>query len=107
MMMDDIEKVIEGLEDYEPYARDLSNVTVKSGLFLDALELLKKMKSTIGMKIDANGMVFTATGDAQKGEERGLALGQAMMREKIEREIIRRGLMSDSIREVFKTVSID
>jgi len=45
--MTDRERIIKGLEDYEPYARDLPCVTVKSGLFLDTLELVKKQEKQI------------------------------------------------------------
>ena len=45
--MTDREQIIKGLEDYEPYARDLPCVTVKSGLFLDTLELLKEQEKQI------------------------------------------------------------
>ena len=42
--MADLEKVIKAAEDYEPYARVLTNLTVKGDLFLDMLALLKSQE---------------------------------------------------------------
>ena len=42
--MPDREKIIKNFEDYEPYARVLSVVTIKSWVYLDALELLKEQE---------------------------------------------------------------
>lgn len=41
----DREKIISAFEDYEPYAHDLPAVTMKSRVYLDALELLKEQKA--------------------------------------------------------------
>lgn len=45
--MSNLEEIIKCLEDYEPYARYLPCVTVKSGLFLDTLELVKEQGKQI------------------------------------------------------------
>lgn len=41
------QEVIEALEDYEPYAHDLPVVTIKSGVFLAALEALKEQEYVV------------------------------------------------------------
>ena len=38
------DKVIKELENYEPYAKGLSNVTVKSSVILNAIALLKEQE---------------------------------------------------------------
>lgn len=43
----DREKVISYFADYEPYARDLPAVTIKSRVYLDALSLLKEQDEKI------------------------------------------------------------
>lgn len=72
----------------------------------DALELLKKSSSTLGITQTATSLIFTATGDAKQGEERGVLLGKAVMYETISQALVRRGLMTKEIREVIKGISI-
>lgn len=45
--MPDREKVIKAAEDYEPYARVFTNLTVKGDLFLDMLTLLKEQETML------------------------------------------------------------
>ena len=45
--MTDREKVLNDFADYEPYARDLPAVTIKSRVYLDALELLREQSKKI------------------------------------------------------------
>ena len=76
-------------------------------LIWDTLELLKELSSTLGIVQTADKIIFTSTGDAAKGEARGLMLGKAMMRDEIEREIILRNMMTDELREIFRQVKIE
>ena len=48
--MTDREKVIKELENYEPYANGLSNVTIKSSVILNALALLKEQEMVTVVK---------------------------------------------------------
>lgn len=45
--MPDREKVIKAAEDYEPYARVFTNMTVKGDLFLDMLTMLKEQEAVV------------------------------------------------------------
>lgn len=45
--MSDRAEIIEAFADYEPYARDLPAVTIKSGVYLDTLEHLKRQEEII------------------------------------------------------------
>lgn len=45
--MTDREKIIKNFEDYEPYARNFPAITIKSGLYLEALALLNEQKAKI------------------------------------------------------------
>lgn len=40
--MTDREKIVEAYADYEPYARDMPCVTIKSRVYMDVLDLLKR-----------------------------------------------------------------
>ena len=69
--MTDIEK-IEAFADYEPYAHDLPCVTIKSKVYLDALELLKEyavIKETISDGIHETAKMFRRTADEQEEEK--------------------------------------
>lgn len=46
----DRKKILESIEDYEPYARDLPCVTIKSGLILDVISLLKEQERLLRKK---------------------------------------------------------
>ena len=111
--MPDIDKVIKGFEccvlphdcsDDCPYSNTNSFCT--NSLHKDALELLKELKSnsTIGMQITGNGITFISTGDAKQGEERGLMLGKAYMKEHIEKELLYKNLLTDEIREIMNRI---
>ena len=112
--MPDVEKVSYGLRcicygDVEckecPYAKDGSGwYDCKSNCAKDALELLKEQQSTLGIVQTANSITFTSTGDAKKGEERGLMLGKEYMREHIEKELLYKHLLTDEIRKVIKGI---
>ena len=67
----------------------------------DALALIEEQGSLLGMQQTANGITFLSTGTAQQGEERGLLLGKAFMHERLEKELLHRGLLTDEIRTVF------
>lgn len=47
MGMTEREKVIKDFADYEPYARNFPAITIKSGLYLEALALLNEQKAKI------------------------------------------------------------
>jgi hypothetical protein len=69
--------------------------------FVDsALALLKEQESTLGIRQTVDGITFISTGTAKQGEERGLVLGKALMREWLEKELLYRGLLTDDIRTV-------
>ena len=116
MEMSKLEKVIKGLECCSntgkgrcessdcPYWID--SICCIDEMQSDALELLKELSSTIGIVQTATSLTFTATGDAKKGEERGLLLGKAEMYETISQALVRRGLMTKEVREVIKGISI-
>ena len=67
----------------------------------DAKQLLEESQSAIGFVQTADSISFISTGDAQKGEERGMALGKLMMYEWIKKEISKRGLMTHELQSVF------
>ena len=68
---------------------------------------LRAEKSTIGIRQTATGIEFISTGDAKKGEERGILLGRATMYEEIKRAVIQRGIMNDELRRIFLATRID
>ena len=70
-------------------------------LAADALELIKKLSSTIGITQTATGISIIATGRAEEGMKMGLDYGKAEMHERLGVELIRRGLMTKEIRKVF------
>jgi len=71
----------------------------------ETLALLKEHEaSTLGMKITADGITFTAEGDAKQGEQRGLLLGKTMMLEHIEKELLYENLLTDEVRAVLDRV---
>ena len=61
---------------------------------------LKEQESTLGIRQTVDGITFISTGTAKQGEERGLVLGKALMREWLEKELLYRGLLTDDIRTV-------
>lgn len=73
-------------------------------LALDVVNMLVEKDSTLGMKIDANGIKFTSTGDAKQGEERGCFLGKAVMYEMIEKELLWKGLLTPQISAVLNEI---
>lgn len=50
-------EMIEAFADYEPYAHDLPCVTIKSKVYLDALELLKEQQEVIEKYHKADGLL--------------------------------------------------
>ena len=60
--------------------------------------------STLGIKITADSITFTAKGDAEKGEQRGIMLGKAIMYEHIEKELLYENLLTDEVRTVLNKV---
>ena len=61
-------------------------------------------ESTLGMKITADGITFTAKGDAKMGEQRGVFLGKAFMYDYIEKELLHENLLTEEIRCVLDNV---
>lgn len=65
----------------------------------------EKFKSpTLGVNITEDGIIYTATGNAAQAQRRGKFLGEAAMYERIEKELLHEGLISDKIREVLRNV---
>lgn len=74
----------------------------------DIAELLKeKQQSTLGITQTAEGISFTATGTAAEGQVRGIMLGKGVMHNYLETELVRRNLMTDEIREIFRKAKKD
>lgn len=62
----DRKEIIESIEDYEPYARDLPCVTIKSGLILDVIAMLKDQQNVIsGLKVINDGLCEAVTEQKQ------------------------------------------
>ena len=61
-------------------------------------------RSSLGITQTANSLIFTATGSAKQGEERGLMLGKAYMKEHIEKELLYMNLLTDEIREIINRI---
>ena len=71
----------------------------------DAIALLKEHESsTLGMKITADGITFTAEGDAKIGEQRGTMLGKIYMYDQIAKELLHANLWTEEIKKVFDKV---
>jgi len=104
--MPDREKVIKGLEsqldDLSKYADADEVLTLTQNQAKDILSLLKERESLLGIQQTVDSITFVSTGDAKRGEDRGLLLGKAFMHEWIQKELLHRGLLTDEIREVFK-----
>lgn len=66
-----------------------------------AFALIEELDSLLGIQQTADSITFLSTGTAKQGEERGLLLGKAFMYEWLEKELFRRGLLTDEIRTVF------
>ena len=73
----------------------------------DALQLIKEMESTLTTKFTVDGIIFTSTRDAKQGEERGIMLGQAYMKERIEKALLYNGLLTKDIREIINSIPIN
>lgn len=73
-------------------------------LALDVVNMLVEKDSTLGIKIDANGIKFTSTGDAKQGEERGRFLGKAVMYDTIEKRLRWKGLLTPQIASVLREI---
>ena len=73
----------------------------------DALQLIKEMDSTLGMKCTVDGITFTSTGEAKQGEERGSVLGKAYMKDQIEKALLYNGLLTKEIREIINSIPIN
>lgn len=74
----------------------------------DAARLMKeKQQSTLGITQTAEGISFTATGSAAEGQARGIILGKGVMHNYLETELVRRNLMTDEIREIFRKAKKD
>lgn len=66
-----------------------------------ALALLKEQNNWLGIKQTVDGITFISSGTAKLGEKRGIALGEILMYEKLEKELMHRGLLTDDIRSAF------
>lgn len=74
---------------------------------LKMLKKRKKPEGTLGIIQTADSLTFTAAGDAKKGEDRGIMLGKAYMRDRIEKTLLYRGLLTPEIREVIQQIPVD
>ena len=57
--MKDPERIKEWLYDYEPYARDLPCLTIKSGVFLDALEYIETLEERVAIMTEGKEVKYT------------------------------------------------
>lgn len=71
---------------------------------LKMLKKRKKPEGTLGIIQTADSLTFTAAGDAKKGEDRGILLGKAYMRDRIEKALLYRGLLTPEIREAIQSI---
>jgi len=60
--------------------------------------------STLGIVQTIDSISFIATGDAKKGQERGELLGKGIMYEHIEKELLYKGLLTEDVRNVIRSV---
>lgn len=60
-------------------------------------------ESLLGFHQTVDGITFISTGTAQQGEERGIMLGKLCMHDWLKKELIHRGLITDEIRDVFRS----
>lgn len=74
---------------------------------LKMLKKRKKPEGTLGIIQTADSLTFTAAGDAKKGEDRGIMFGKAYMRERIEKTLLYRGLLTPEIREAIQSIPVD
>jgi hypothetical protein len=112
--MADREKVIKGLNSCSgsdpcvnncPYYDNCgNNYSCTSNLAKDALALLKEQENWLGIQQTVNGITFISSGTAKQGEKRGIMLGKALVYERLEKELIHRGLLTDDIRSAFVKV---
>lgn len=63
--------------------------------------------SLIGIVQTAHGITFTATGTAAQGQERGFALGKALMYERLSKELMYAGLFTDAVKSVFEKIYLE
>lgn len=73
-------------------------------LYRSALNLLKEQENWLGTHQTADGITFIASGTAKQGEKRGIMLGEILMYERLEKELMHRGLLTDDIRSAFAKV---
>lgn len=72
----------------------------------DALAIMKEQESILGIHQTVDGITFISTGTAQQGEERGIMLGKSYMHDWLKKELIHRGLITDEIKDVFRSAKI-
>ena len=96
------------------YSVECENCGARTADYLDGLVTNDKARqlavdawnkrSSLGITQTANSLIFTATGSAKQGEERGLMLGKAYMKEHIEKELLYMNLLTDEIREIINRI---
>ena len=108
--MADREKVIKGLEDSFinqgfGYMDGVGELYAVSGEILqNAIALLKEQDNWLGIHQTVDGITFISSGTAKHGEKRGTMLGKALVYERLEKELMYRGLLTDDIRSAFVKV---
>lgn len=105
--MADIKKTLEELKELDPCFEQKWMFCIKEETLMDVIELLEKQQSTLGITQTAEGISFTATGTAAEGQVRGIMLGKGVMHNYLETELVRRNLMTDEIREIFRKAKKD
>lgn len=91
-----------------PYEDDCFHDNFDRVAIADMVKLLKeKQQSTLGITQTAEGITFMATGSAAEGQARGIMLGKGVMHNYLETELVRRNLMTDEIREIFRKAKKD
>lgn len=110
--MADREKVINGLNccchtDGSNCAKcpyDNADEDCTALMSMDVLELLKEQDNWLGIHQTLDGITFISSGTAKQGEKRGVMLGKALIYERIEKELLYRGLLTNDIRSALVKV---
>ena len=105
--MADLKKTLEELKELDTCFERKWMFCIKEETLGDVIELLEKQPSTIGIVQTMDGISFTATGSAAEGQARGIMLGKSVMHNYLETELVRRNLMTDEIREIFRKAKKD
>lgn len=65
---------------------------------------LKEQDGFLGVQQTADGIKFISSGTVAQGEKRGIMLGKALIYDRLEKELLYRGLLTDDIRSTLVKV---